>query len=63
MEALPELNTRILSERLTEFEKEGLITRSVKHTKPITISYEITKKGMALQSVFDSFVVWCKKWG
>jgi DNA-binding HxlR family transcriptional regulator len=63
LHALPEINARILTERLREFEEEKLIRRTVKPTTPITITYKITAKGMDLQRVFDSFVVWTKKWG
>jgi DNA-binding HxlR family transcriptional regulator len=63
LETLPQINSRILSERLSEMEDEGLLVRTVENTKPIVISYEITKKGMDLRRVFDSFVVWAKKWG
>ena len=62
-EALPEINSRILSERLGELEAEGMITREVEDTKPVSSSYVITPKGMDLQKVFDGFVAWGKKWG
>ena len=63
IDALPKLNTRILSQRLTEMEQEGLIVRSVTQTKPITISYEISRKGLALQEVFEHYADWVKTWG
>ena len=61
-EFLPEINSRILSERLSELEEEGLIRRTVEGSKPITISYEITEKGMDLRRVFVAFISWAKKW-
>ncbi|MDD4628146.1 MAG: helix-turn-helix domain-containing protein [Candidatus Peribacteraceae bacterium] len=63
IDSLPKLNTRILSQRLTELEQEGLIERSVTQTRPITISYEITRKGLALQKVFEHYADWAKTWG
>lgn len=60
---LPELNSRVLSERLSEFEQEGLINRIVTDSKPISITYVVTDKGMDLQRVFESFEAWGKKWG
>ncbi len=60
---LPDINSRILSERLGELEAEGLIVRTVEDTKPVTISYTITAKGMDLKKIFDGFVSWSKKWG
>ena len=62
-DALPEINSRILSARLSELEKEKLIKRKVENTKPITIYYEITEKGLDLRNVFKGFVEWSKKWG
>lgn len=63
IESLPKLNSRILSRRLGELEQEGLIVRTVSQTKPTMISYEITKKGMALQEVFEYYADWAKTWG
>ena len=63
LEALPEINSRILSERLTDLEEEGVIRRTVTKTKPATITYEITEKGMDLRKVFGGFTTWAKKWG
>src|SRR5665213_246002 len=60
---LPEINSRILSERLGELEEEGLIIRTVEDTKPVSISYVITPKGMDLRRIFDGFVILGKKWG
>jgi len=63
IELLPKLNSRILSQRLSELEQEGLIVRTVSQMKPIMISYEITRKGMALQEVFEHYADWAKTWG
>lgn len=59
---LPDINARILSERLSELEEKDLITRKIVESKPITIEYEITEKGMDLKKVFDAFCSWAKKW-
>jgi len=63
LEALPQINTHILSKRLSELEKEGLIIRTVTHTKPIVISYDLSAKGSALEAVFDHFAAWAKTGG
>lgn len=62
-EELPEINSRILSERLSELEEEELIDRTVTNDKPICIEYSITPKGADLQAVFGCFCKWGKKWG
>jgi DNA-binding HxlR family transcriptional regulator len=60
--ALPKLNSRILSRRLSELEQEGLIVRTVTQTKPLMISYAITKRGMALQDVLERYMDWVRAW-
>lgn len=62
LEALPDINSRILSERLGELEAEGLISRTVEQAKPITVTYEVTEKGLDLRRVFGCFSQWAKKW-
>ena len=62
-DALPDINSRILSERLSDLEEEGMIERSVKETKPIVIEYAITEKGKDFKGVLDAFCSWAKKWG
>ena len=61
-EILPEINSRMLSERLGELEQEGLVERKVLETKPISIEYSITDKGKDLRKVFKGFCDWAKKW-
>ena len=62
-EALPDINSRILSERLSELEEEGFIDRIVTEDKPICIEYRITEKGADLRSVFTCFCKFGEKWG
>ena len=62
-EALPDINSRILSERLSELEEEGLVERTVTNDKPICIEYSITEKGADMRDIFKSFCVFGKKWG
>ena len=59
---LPDINSRMLSERLSELEEEGIVTRTVQDSKPILVSYDITEKGMDLKKIFDVFAGWDKKW-
>ena len=63
IEELPEINSRILSERLSELEAEGLVRRTIQDTKPVCVHYEITEKGMDLKKIFDTFGTWHEKWG
>lgn len=56
------INTRILSERLSMLEKEGLIKRTVENTKPIAIWYEVTDKAKDLKGMCEFLTEWTKKW-
>ena len=62
-EEIPEINSRILSERLGELEEEGLIERIVIDEKPICIEYNITEKGADMRNIFKCFCTFGKKWG
>src|SRR5919197_3581653 len=47
------INSKILSARLKEMEKDGLIKREVFHETPIRIEYTLTEKGRALESILN----------
>lgn len=59
------INAKILSARLKEMEKDGLIRREIFHETPIRIEYTITEKGKALQPILDQMakfsVQYCAK--
>lgn len=61
-QAIPDINTRMLSERLSELEQEGLITKKAMDGKPNTVEYVITEKGADLRKVFKALCDWTKKW-
>jgi DNA-binding HxlR family transcriptional regulator len=62
MKALPEINSRVLTERLKELEEGGLIARKEEGEKPVVTYYEITEKVMDFQKVFTGVIQWAKKW-
>ena len=62
VEILSDINTRILSERLSELEKEGLIERIVENTKPVTVYYQLTNKAQDLNKLFALLVDWANTW-
>jgi DNA-binding HxlR family transcriptional regulator len=53
----------MLSERLQQLEREGIVERSVLPETPVRVEYALTKKGRALGSTFDAIVDWAHKWG
>jgi DNA-binding HxlR family transcriptional regulator len=60
--SLPEINANILSQRLSELEKAELVTRLVSNEKPISVSYQLTKKAGELKKIFINLTNWSEKW-
>jgi DNA-binding HxlR family transcriptional regulator len=60
--AIPEISDRSLSLRLKELEAETLVTRHVETTHPISVSYELTDKGRALEAVIAEVERWAHDW-
>jgi DNA-binding HxlR family transcriptional regulator len=62
-EEIPDLSSRLLSQRLTELAAFGLVRRTEKRGRPPVVGYAITPKGRDLKKMFDVFCAWCRKWG
>ena len=60
--AIPKLSPRMLSERLKELERAGLIDREVIPTVPVRTRYRLTEQGRQLSPVFDAIEIWAKVW-
>lgn len=56
---LAEISPRILSKELQEMEMNGLVTREVCNTKPITVQYGLTDYSYTLDEVLTAM----EKWG
>jgi DNA-binding HxlR family transcriptional regulator len=61
-EAIPEVSSRLLTERLKELEEVGLIKREVSTERPIQVIYSLTPKGQALQPILQNIGEWAAKW-
>lgn len=60
---LTEITPKVLSQRLKELEKTGLITKSVDASEvPIKVEYDLTESGLDLIGVIKEFKVWALKW-
>ena len=46
MQDIPGVSAKVLSARLREMEKDGVVTRSVKPTSPPTVEYALTDLGL-----------------
>lgn len=53
LESIEGMNQKILSARLKEMERDGLIERKVYAETPIRVEYSITEKGRALEPILD----------
>ena len=53
LESIDGMNQKILSARLKEMEKNGLITRKVYDETPPRVEYFLTQKGQALKPILD----------
>lgn len=59
--ALP-VSGRLLSERLKELEKEGLVERIVFTEVPIRVEYSLTDKGRGLEPAIREIESWATDW-
>lgn len=59
--ALP-VSGRLLSERLKELEKEGLVERKVYSEVPVRVEYSLTEKGQALEDAIRNIEYWATGW-
>ncbi|MDV2582355.1 winged helix-turn-helix transcriptional regulator [Alkalibacillus haloalkaliphilus] len=53
---------RVLSERLKDLEKEGIVKRSVYDETPVRIEYSLTNKGESLKPALDQIQKWAENW-
>jgi DNA-binding HxlR family transcriptional regulator len=60
--AIPDITDRMLSERLSELEEEGIVERTVVPEAPIRVEYALTKKGRELAEAIDAIGAWAKRW-
>ena len=60
--SIPEINDRMLTQRLRELEAEGLVVRRVIAERPVRVEYELTDKGSALEPVVRTIAAWAGEW-
>ena len=52
------IGAKMLSKELQELEINGLVSRTVYDTKPVTVGYEITEYGKTLQPIIQEMAAW-----
>ena len=60
--AIPDINDRMLSERLQELEEEGLVVRTVIPETPVRVEYQLSAKGRALEPAMAAIGKWAEHW-
>lgn len=56
--AIPGITPRMLSKELKELELNGIVTRTVYDTTPVTVEYELSNSGKSLREVLDIMILW-----
>jgi DNA-binding HxlR family transcriptional regulator len=60
--AVPRLSDTMLSERLRELQREGIVERTVIPDARRTVEYRLTAKGQALEAVVAELSRWAEEW-
>ena len=60
--AVPDLSDRLLSERMKELERQGIVERHVTATSPVKVEYELTERGRDLQQALAELKGWADRW-
>ena len=61
-DSVPGMSDRLLSCRLKELEKAGLVQREVQPGNRVRVSYELTDKGHSLEPVMAELRDWARHW-
>lgn len=57
------ISDRLLTERLKELKKHGLVIKKVSKTELRKVEYELTDSGKELEEIINAIVTWVKKNG
>lgn len=60
--AVPGLSDRLLSSRLRELEREGLVARRVEAGSPVRVTYSLTEAGAELRPAMVELKAWANRW-
>jgi DNA-binding HxlR family transcriptional regulator len=61
-DAIPGITDRMLSERLQELEREGIVARAVIPATPVKVEYSLTRKGRSLGAAIKAIAAWSHRW-
>lgn len=60
--AIPGLSDRLLTERLRELERHGIVSRVVSIERPLRVTYELTECGRSLSAILAAIADWAESW-
>lgn len=61
-QAVPELSDRLLSERMKELERRGIVERTVIPGPPLRVEYSLSKMGHELGPALSEIQRWASRW-
>jgi DNA-binding HxlR family transcriptional regulator len=61
-QAVPELSDRLLSERMKELERRGIVQRRVIAGPPLRVEYSLSEMGHALEPALSELERWANRW-
>lgn len=59
--AIPEVSQKMLTERLRQLERDGLVKRTLFPEIPPRVEYEVTRMGLELDPIYKSICDWGRK--
>jgi DNA-binding HxlR family transcriptional regulator len=60
--AMPGISSTVLSERLLELEREGLVTKKIYPEVPPRVEYSMTVQARELEVIIKELARWANKW-
>src|ERR671928_1440517 len=61
-QAVPELSDRLLSERMKELERRGMVKRRVISGPPLRVEYSLSRMGRELEPALSALQNWARRW-
>lgn len=59
---IPEISSTVLSQRLLELEREGLVSKKIYSEIPIRVEYSLTVRTKELETILQQLNNWINKW-
>src|SRR6516162_5287736 len=61
-QSVPELSDRLLSERMKELERRGMVRRRVISGPPVLVEYSLSEMGRAREPALSELERWANRW-